>query len=86
MKTRGTPLLGPFLRHPMLLRLRTDLHHQTANARRALKCLGITGYDRIRALDSGYARALFDHANASEDARRFSEALGYDDRRCEDRP
>ena len=86
MTMRGTPLLGQVLRHPMLRRLRTSLHHQTANMRRTAERLALAGYDRVRALDSGYARALFDHANALEDARRFSEALGYYDRVVKIRP
>jgi protein O-GlcNAc transferase len=83
---RGTPLLGPFLRHPMLLRLRTSLHHQTAEARRRLERLALASYDRVRTIDSGYAQVLFNHANALADTRRFSEALGYYDRMVKIRP
>jgi len=80
------PLLGSYLRPPMIRRLRTNLHDQTASARRALERLALAGYDRTRALDSGYARALFNHANALQDTRRFSEALGYYDRVVKIRP
>src|SRR5215469_7720521 len=86
MKMRGTPLLGPLLRHPMLRRLRTNWHYQTADARRRLERLALAGYDRVRAFDAGYAQGLINHADALADTRRFSEALGYYDRIVKVRP
>jgi len=86
MTMRETPLLGPFLRHPMLLRLRTNLRHQTAGARRRLERVALAGYDRVRTIDAGYAQGLLNHADALADTRRFSEALGYYDRIVKVRP
>jgi protein O-GlcNAc transferase len=65
---------------------RTYLRQKMGYAGRKLKRLAFALYDRVRAIESGYAQKLFNRGNALADAKRFGEALGYYERSLTIRP
>ena len=62
------------------------MRHKIGNAGRKLRRLALALYDRVRAIEPGYAQKLFNRGNALANARRFGEALAYYERSLTIRP
>ncbi len=62
------------------------MRHKIGNAGRKLRRLALVLYDRVRAIEPGYAQKLFNRGNALANARRFGEALAYYERSLTIRP
>ena len=62
------------------------MRHKIGSAGRKLRRLAPALYDRVRAIEPGYARKLFNRGNALANAKRFGEALAYYERSLTIRP
>lgn len=62
------------------------MRHKIGNAGRKLRRLALALYDRVLAIEPGYAQKLFNRGNALTNAKRFGEALAYYERSLTIRP
>src|SRR5271169_4536893 len=65
---------------------KTYLRHKMGYGSRKLGRLTLALYDRVRAIEPGYARKLFNRGNALANAKGFGEALAYYERSLTIRP